>query len=114
MLKTIIWVLLLLGVISFWTRHQSKGASPPHWGSSRRTIVIKYKDPQDLLAQLRRVKKGQDVEFDGSGQVERTLSTGIPCSDKAAIAAFKAKVRDEEEQMNQALNAELKRIQSAR
>ena len=114
MLKTIFWILLLISVISLLRRHQTKEPSTSwHWGSD--TLVIKFTDGEDLLAQLQKVKTGQKIEIRHVGPSQAPVSTGISCSDEAAKAAYMRDVEPirqaEMARLNHALDVEFRRIQ---
>jgi hypothetical protein len=75
-----------------WHRHPNAfKSSSPEEVRRERTVVITYRDYDDLLAQLRQVKPGQDVECTFCGFVGR-VATGVRCDDKAGVAALKAQV----------------------
>ncbi len=109
MKKVIFLILLLLAAIVFWKGYDFKKSILPHVESD--TVVIEYTDDKDLLTKLREVKTGRKVELRDKGQGPRYVDTGISCNDEAAKAAYMEKFKKETEELNDAINTELKRIQ---
>ena len=73
-------------------------------------VIIEFGDPHDLLRKLREVKTGQRFELRDNGN-HVGVSSGIACSDKEAVAKYEKEMNAELAQLNDAINAELKRIQ---
>jgi hypothetical protein len=73
-------------------------------------LVVEFSDMSDLLAKLRRIRTGQQIDIRQVGPDPAPISTGIPCSDKAAIAAYMEKVNREADWLSRNVALEIKRI----
>jgi len=120
MLKFFIGSCIFIAAIQFFNRQGSKPADGKESKVSARqslfgsTLVIKFKDPQDLLAQLRTVRVGQKFELLDVGQRGPMTGSGIRCSDTKAVAAFTERMNREAAQLNRDFEREFKRINQGR
>ena len=74
-------------------------------------LVINYTDGPDLLSRLKYVPAGQRIELHCTEPGGKTIDTGIKCWDTAAKAAYMKRKEKELSELNQAIEAEMKRIQ---
>jgi hypothetical protein len=113
MFKTILLIAVCVAAFAMWKRADSKSSrTPAQVGKSDgSTLLITYSDPNDLLSQLRNVKAGQKFDLRCTGPARVTESSNVQCSDKAAVAALIERKNREVAELNQALQAEFKRIQ---
>jgi len=118
-MKKITILALLLGAFFYWKGWKGTGleSSTPSRFEDK-TVVIEFLDGRDLLNQLRQVETGRQIEYRQKPQETTYTSSGVPCNDEAGVAAFVEKTNreleqrnKEDEQLNNEINIELRRIQ---
>ncbi len=113
-MKTLFWLCIIGGALMLWSKHHAKsGASGPaaSESSGEKTLVtINFTDNQDLLAQLRRMPAGHYVSTNYVGSLTG-VSTGLACSDKAAVAAYEADMNRKLAEEKRLIEIEFKRIE---
>jgi hypothetical protein len=112
-MKTLIYVLLVIGGIVLWQKHTTSAAHSSRGAGHETgsgTVVITYHDNAEFIQKLRQVKTGQRVEsrclMDGV-----PVATGLSCSDTVGVAAYKAQMDRQLEEENRQIETEFRRIQ---
>lgn len=75
----------------------------------RSDTLITYTSNADLISKLRQVKNGTQLDLRFAGSTE-PISTGIRCSDHAAIAAYQERMERQLQIERQLIEAEMVRI----
>ena len=113
-MKTLLWLCIIGGALMLWSKHHAKqgasGLAASESGGEKTLVTINFTDNQDLLAQLRRMPAGHYVSTNFVGSVTG-VSTGIACSDKAAVAAYEAEVNRKLAEEKRLIEIEFKRIE---
>ena len=113
-MRTFIALLILGLIVVGWNKHHHPRPSSANEasgaGGDGSLVVINFKDNRDLIAQLRQMKAGHVVSthFVGSTAL---VSSGIQCSDTAAVAAYEAEMNRKLAEENRIIRVELKRIE---
>lgn len=109
-MRFLLFLVVMAALFVVWKRQCPADLdSASHRGDSREEAVITYTSNADLISKLRQVRSGTRIDLKFTGSTE-PVSTGISCSNHAAIAAYQEQMERQLQIERQFIDAEMARI----